>query len=137
MRYGACGMVSLSPPLRSEADVRLGVREGGSEMQGAWADDVDDPFLPIPLLVFAVQTAVTTLTCIAEALSWDHLDASGKASLVAGLYSPYLAVAVFMTVDMVRRLSARMERAVVLEGKATEKDRKGEGMGLLKSGKGE
>lgn len=51
----------------------------------------DEPRVPIYLLVYAVQTAVTTLTCIAEALSWGMMGRE-KLSLVGGLYAPYLGV---------------------------------------------
>lgn len=69
----------------------------------------DDPKLPLHLLIYAVQTGLTTATCISEALSWDTLSAGEKLSLVGGLYTPYLLVSVFMGVDMWVRLSARME----------------------------
>lgn len=51
----------------------------------------DDPKVPIHLLVYAVQTAVTTATCIADYMSWsDFLDAQ-KLEL-GKLYVPYLAL---------------------------------------------
>jgi EXPERA (EXPanded EBP superfamily) len=56
------------------------------------------------LLVYAVQTFVTTLTCIAQMLSWD-VSADTKTGLLA-LYGPYLAVSVVMGGDMFFRLLA-------------------------------
>lgn len=47
--------------------------------------------VPVQLLVFAVQTAITTTVCIAEYLSWDHLSVADKLNL-GYLYMPYLAL---------------------------------------------
>lgn len=52
---------------------------------------VDDPKGPIHLLIYAVQTAVTTSTCIADYLSWKAFDANQKFQL-GTLYVPYLAI---------------------------------------------
>ena len=49
------------------------------------------PLLPIHLLIYATQTSITTLTCIAEYLSWTHLTVSDKINL-GYLYVPYLAL---------------------------------------------
>lgn len=51
----------------------------------------DDPKIPIHLLVYAVQTAVTTATCIADYLSWTGFSNAQKIEL-GKLYVPYLAV---------------------------------------------
>jgi hypothetical protein len=66
----------------------------------------DNPNLPIHLLIYAVQTGITTATCISEALAWDVLSSQEKWSLAGGLYTPYLLVSVFMGFDMWSRLSA-------------------------------
>ncbi|RDI83806.1 hypothetical protein Vi05172_g6159 [Venturia inaequalis] len=71
----------------------------------------NDPKLPLHLLVYAVQTGLTTATCIAEALAWDTLSSREKLSLAGGLYTPYLLVSVFMGLDMWSRLSASIESA--------------------------
>ncbi|KAF2403365.1 hypothetical protein EJ06DRAFT_526966 [Trichodelitschia bisporula] len=79
----------------------------------AWAVGAlwrDDPKVPVHLLGYAVQTAVTTATCIAEYLSWEDFSAEQKLQL-GYLYVPYLAVAVFMGVDMFGRLLGQVERA--------------------------
>lgn len=60
----------------------------------AWAIGAllrDDPRLPIHLLVFAVQTGMTTLTCIADYLSWSDYQNQDKIEL-GKLYVPYLAL---------------------------------------------
>ncbi|RMY04258.1 hypothetical protein D0868_07042 [Hortaea werneckii] len=62
-----------------------------------------DPKVPAHLLVFAVQTALTTSTCIADYLSWSEYSNAEKIEL-GKLYVPYLALSVFMGVDMWTRL---------------------------------
>ncbi|RMY70214.1 hypothetical protein D0863_05949 [Hortaea werneckii] len=62
-----------------------------------------DPKVPAHLLVFAVQTALTTSTCIADYLSWSGYSNAEKIEL-GKLYVPYLALSVFMGVDMWTRL---------------------------------
>ena len=57
----------------------------------------DEPLVPIHLLVYAVQTAVTTITCIADYLSWPISNAE-KFSL-SQLYVPYMAVCEFTYLD--------------------------------------
>jgi hypothetical protein len=54
----------------------------------------DDPKLPLHLLVYAVQTAVTTATCVAEYLSWDNLSGSEKLELgkLCVVFHPLLSV---------------------------------------------
>lgn len=60
----------------------------------------DDPRVPIHLLIYAVQTAVTTSTCIADYLSWTMISDVQKLEL-GKLYVPYLAlckhVLIYMT----------------------------------------
>lgn len=50
-----------------------------------------DPKVPAHLLVFAVQTALTTSTCIADYLSWSDYTNAEKIEL-GKLYVPYLAL---------------------------------------------
>ena len=54
----------------------------------------DDPKIPIHLLAFAVQAAITTSTCIADYLSWSTFSNSEKIEL-GKLYVPYLALCEF------------------------------------------
>ncbi|TKX26663.1 hypothetical protein C1H76_1195 [Elsinoe australis] len=65
----------------------------------------NDARVPIQLLIYAVVTGVTTLTCIADFMSWKAVSAAEKVEL-GKLYVPYLAVSVFMGVDMLARLNA-------------------------------
>lgn len=92
------------------------------------------------LLVYAVQTALTTATCIADYLSWSDYLNSQKIEL-GKLYVPYLALckslsdlsksrsssslidcpaAVFMAVDMLGRLHAVVGERKVVRGKKTQ-----------------
>ena len=51
----------------------------------------DHQLLPVHLLVFGVQTGITTLTCLVEMLNWQGYtnEALGR---LCSLYVPYLAV---------------------------------------------
>ncbi|KAI0597432.1 transmembrane protein 6/97 [Biscogniauxia sp. FL1348] len=62
------------------------------------------------LLVYGVETALTTATCMWEAYLWDPavVTAGQKAMLLGPLYGSYLALAVLLTVDMYTRLLKRV-----------------------------
>jgi len=66
----------------------------------------NDPLVPVHLLIYSVQTAMTTLTCIVDFLSWD-VETKVKADL-GGLYGPYLAFSLVMGHDMFGRLKAKI-----------------------------
>lgn len=51
----------------------------------------DDALLPLQLLVFALETALTTLTSTLEMLSWEGYT-SAEQQRLCGLYLPYLAL---------------------------------------------
>jgi len=51
----------------------------------------DDPRAPIHLLIYALETAMTTLTCVADYLSWPSYTNAEKMEL-GKLYVPYLAI---------------------------------------------
>ena len=51
----------------------------------------DDPKIPLHLLIFAMETAITTLTCISDMLGWVAFTAEQKVQLCY-LYVPYLAL---------------------------------------------
>ena len=64
----------------------------------AWAIGAlvrDDVKIPIHLLIYATQTAMTTLTCIADYLSWTTVSSAEKLEL-GKLYVPYLALCEFL-----------------------------------------
>ncbi|KAF1980236.1 hypothetical protein BU23DRAFT_423745, partial [Bimuria novae-zelandiae CBS 107.79] len=75
----------------------------------------NDPRIPLALLVFALETSITTLTCLTEMLSWEELTPLQRgAQGLGGMYGAYLAVGdyvyadsskgVFMAVDCYARL---------------------------------
>jgi len=68
------------------------------------------------LLIFALETAVTTLTCISDYLSWSSFSNDQKVQL-AYLYVPYLALSVFMGVDMFGRLDAVISKTAMKKKK--------------------
>jgi len=51
----------------------------------------DDPKTPLHLLIFACQAGLTTLTCVADYMSWESFSSKEKLSL-GGLYVPYLVL---------------------------------------------
>ncbi|KAI2602161.1 transmembrane protein 6/97 [Hypoxylon sp. NC1633] len=67
------------------------------------------------LLVYGIETALTTATCMWEAYLWDPVvvTAQQKVMLLGGLYGSYLAVgiAVLLTADMYARLLMRLSAA--------------------------
>ncbi|KAL7627231.1 hypothetical protein AAE478_001420 [Parahypoxylon ruwenzoriense] len=65
------------------------------------------------LLVYGIETALTTATCMYEALLWDPVVVTWQQKLVllGGLYGGYLAVAILLTVDMYTRLLRRLDMA--------------------------
>jgi hypothetical protein len=67
----------------------------------------DDPLVPVHLLIYAVQTAMTTLTCIVDYMSWN-VDVKVKMDLGA-LYGPYLLVCeLFRPCDGIRLGGSRV-----------------------------
>jgi len=66
--------------------------------------------VPVHLLIYAVQTGVTTLTCVMDYVSWD-VPMKVKVDL-GGLYGPYLALSMIMGVDMFVRLRGVMKGKV-------------------------
>ncbi|KAI8956847.1 transmembrane protein 6/97 [Daldinia sp. FL1419] len=62
------------------------------------------------LLVYGIETVLTTATCMYEAFLWDHavVTAEQKIILLCGLYGGYLAVAVLLSIDMYARLLKRL-----------------------------
>ncbi|KAF2864478.1 hypothetical protein K470DRAFT_208393, partial [Piedraia hortae CBS 480.64] len=64
------------------------------------------------LLVYAVQTTITTATCMVDMLAWE--DFKGSTAALVALYLPYLVLPIVMAIDMFARLSA------MLEGKGKE-----------------
>ncbi|KAH6660489.1 transmembrane protein 6/97 [Truncatella angustata] len=63
------------------------------------------------LLVYGVETVLTTATCMWEAWQWDEklVSLSEKTTLLGGLYGAYLALAAILSVDMYVRISKRFD----------------------------
>ncbi|KAL1301996.1 hypothetical protein AAFC00_002450 [Neodothiora populina] len=78
----------------------------------------NDPLVPVHLLVYATQTAITTITCIADYMSWTVVSDVEKLEL-GKLYVPYLMLSIFMGVDMFGRLCARLTPANGKRGSST------------------
>lgn len=59
---------------------------------------LDDGAAELLLLVYGIQTALTTATCMYEAWLWDPavVSAEQKLVLLGGLYGGYLAVGKFL-----------------------------------------
>lgn len=65
---------------------------------------IDNPQVSVQLLIFAVQTAITTLTCTVEMLSWEGYSRAEQLRL-CGLYVPYLLLGKF---DLFREFTVRV-----------------------------
>ncbi|KAH7382658.1 transmembrane protein 6/97 [Phaeosphaeria sp. MPI-PUGE-AT-0046c] len=64
-----------------------------------------DPRVPLALLVFGLETSMSTLVCMAEMLSWDELSSAQKGVQgLGGMYGGYLGLGIFMTLDCYARL---------------------------------
>ncbi|KAK5624884.1 hypothetical protein RRF57_000600 [Xylaria bambusicola] len=65
------------------------------------------------LLVYGLQTAITTFTCMYDAALWDPavVTFEQKKTLVGGLYGSYFALSVILTADMYGRVLKRMKVA--------------------------
>lgn len=127
------------PALLRSKDLLSYARRASFTSDARLKNATDDPKVPIQLLMYAVQTAVTTATCISDYLSWSGFSNAEKVEL-GKLYVPYLAlcesrcarichmvrdtadcphVAVFMGVDMMARLNAAVDRRQVVPDKKT------------------
>lgn len=76
----------------------------------------DDPQVPVQLLVFALEAALTTVPCLAEVVSWAELSGEERGRLL-GMYGAYLAVSVGMGVDCFLRIRSVLGRAGVVDAK--------------------
>jgi hypothetical protein len=71
----------------------------------------DHPLLPLSLLIFALQVAITTSTCIADIFDWPGFT-SAQRNDIFGLYGPYLILALLMGVDAFVRVKRQIMRSV-------------------------
>ncbi|KAJ8118231.1 hypothetical protein OPT61_g733 [Boeremia exigua] len=71
----------------------------------------NDPRIPLALLVFGMETSITTLVCLAEMWSWEELRPEQRGlSGLGGMYGGYLALGIFMTLDCYARLDQWIAR---------------------------
>ncbi|CAI6337459.1 unnamed protein product [Periconia digitata] len=71
----------------------------------------NDPRIPLALLVFGLETSLTTFVCLADMLSWAELSSKQRGfEGLGGMYGGYAALAVFMVVDCYLRLDAILAR---------------------------
>ncbi|EXJ81071.1 hypothetical protein A1O3_07359 [Capronia epimyces CBS 606.96] len=75
-----------------------------------WNIPKDHILVPLHLLVFAVETALTTLTCVVDVRAWEGYTAPQRNDLYA-LYVPYLVVACFMGSDAFLRVKRQIMSA--------------------------
>lgn len=71
----------------------------------------NDPRIPLALLVFGMETSITTSVCLAEMWSWEELrpEQRGLGGL-GGMYGGYLALGIFMMLDCYARLDQWIAR---------------------------
>ncbi|KAL3437037.1 transmembrane protein 6/97 [Aspergillus tetrazonus] len=70
---------------------------------------IDDPLVPVHLLVFGFQSFITSLTCLIEVWSWEDRTVAEKQNLTT-LYGPYVALGAFMALDMFGRIQSSLLR---------------------------
>ncbi|KAF2475804.1 uncharacterized protein BDR25DRAFT_331549 [Lindgomyces ingoldianus] len=98
----------------------------------------NDPRIPLHLLIFGLQTTITTLTCMAEMLSWEELNEKQRGVQgLGGMYGGYLglgwrmwkensswvmagrranfSIGVFMAVDCYARLDQLLSKTKGIE----------------------
>ncbi|EMD64759.1 hypothetical protein GGP41_002968 [Bipolaris sorokiniana] len=71
----------------------------------------NDPRVPLVLLVFALETSITTLVCVSEMLSWEELTPAQRGLQgLGGMYGGYLVAGIFMMLDCYARLDQMIAR---------------------------
>ncbi|KAL2415535.1 hypothetical protein ABEF95_001661 [Exophiala dermatitidis] len=72
-----------------------------------WNIPRDHILVPLHLLLFALETAITTLTCVVDVAAWEGYTAVQRKDLY-GLYMPYLVVACIMGIDAFFRVKRQI-----------------------------
>ncbi|KFX91140.1 hypothetical protein V490_06059 [Pseudogymnoascus sp. VKM F-3557] len=72
-----------------------------------------DHKVPLVLFAYALQTVITTATCMYDFSQWEGVAVEAKWHL-ASLYGPYLLIATYMAVDMWGRVSGDLNELRVL-----------------------
>jgi hypothetical protein len=56
----------------------------------------NDPRIPLALLVFGLETTLTTVVCLAEMLSWEELSSAQRGVQgLGGMYGGYLGLGMY------------------------------------------
>ncbi|KIX93579.1 uncharacterized protein Z520_10757 [Fonsecaea multimorphosa CBS 102226] len=76
-----------------------------------WGILNDHPLVPLHLLIFSLEVAVTTLTCVVDISAWAGYTSAQKSDLY-GLYVPYLVLACLMGVDAFVRVKRQILRGI-------------------------
>ncbi|OAL48010.1 hypothetical protein IQ07DRAFT_623101 [Pyrenochaeta sp. DS3sAY3a] len=77
----------------------------------------NDARIPLALLVFGLETSLSTLVCLAEMLSWEELSSAQRGlGGLGGMYGGYLATGIFMMLDCY----ARLDQMIVKQHKGLE-----------------
>ncbi|KAJ4615698.1 hypothetical protein HRR88_007640 [Exophiala dermatitidis] len=72
-----------------------------------WNIPRDHILVPLHLLLFALETAITTLTCVVDVAAWEGYTAIQRKDLY-GLYVPYLVIACIMGIDAFFRVKRQI-----------------------------
>jgi hypothetical protein len=67
----------------------------------------ENPLVPLHQLLFSVQTAVTTLTCVVEMFSWQYTKF--EEIKLCTIYSLYILLALVMGYDSYSRVGSALE----------------------------
>jgi hypothetical protein len=67
----------------------------------------ENPLVPLHQLLFSVQTAVTTITCVVEMFSWQYTRF--EEIKLCSIYSLYIILALVMGYDSYSRVSSALE----------------------------
>ncbi|KAJ0144807.1 hypothetical protein CTA2_1088 [Colletotrichum tanaceti] len=69
------------------------------------------PGFELAVLVFAVECALTTLTCIHDTLHWDPAvySQAQKNVFIVNLYGPWVVIPALMGLDMWMRILGRLQ----------------------------
>lgn len=62
----------------------------------------DDPLVPLHLLIWSIETSLTTLVCVVDVLNWPGYSGQEVLALQQ-LYVPYFVLALGMGIDMFLR----------------------------------
>jgi hypothetical protein len=74
--------------------------------------NLDDPLVPLHLLLWAGQTVLTTSTCLIEMWSWTDRTEAQKYKLTA-VYAPFIAYGMYPFSSQIGILSMLIDRQLL------------------------